>query len=179
MLQGSLRLAAIFGLAALLAGCFQPLYRERSATGGPGIKAALSQVDIAQIAAANGTPEARVAMELRNALLFNLNGGTPSPPTHRLSIKMVPTRQSVIVDIQTSRPDVENFGLTATFELVDLNSGVVVMKDQTFTRVSYDIPGQEQRFARQRALRDAETRAANVIADQIRSRLASYFVAGT
>jgi len=28
-------------------------------------------------------------------------------------------------------------------------------------------------------LRDAETRAAKVVADQIRSRLASYFVAGT
>jgi LPS-assembly lipoprotein len=45
--------------------------------------------------------------------------------------------------------------------------------------VSYDIPGQEQRFARQRGLRDAENRAAKVIASQIRTRLASYFVAGT
>ncbi len=50
---------------------------------------------------------------------------------------------------------------------------------QTFARVSYDIPGQEQRFARARGLRDAENRAAKVIADNIKSRLASYFVAGT
>jgi len=54
-----------------------------------------------------------------------------------------------------------------------------VVTDQTFTRVSYDIPGQEQRFARQRALREAETRAAEVIANNIKMRLASYFVAGT
>jgi LPS-assembly lipoprotein len=45
--------------------------------------------------------------------------------------------------------------------------------------VSYDIPGQEQRFARVRGLRDAELRAAKVISDNIRSRLASYFIAGT
>ena len=53
------------------------------------------------------------------------------------------------------------------------------MTGQTFARVSYDIPGQQQRFARARGLRDAENRAAKVIADNIRSRLASYFVAGT
>ena len=38
---------------------------------------------------------------------------------------------------------------------------------QTFARVSYDIPGQQQRFARVRGLRDAENRAAKVIADNI------------
>jgi LPS-assembly lipoprotein len=45
--------------------------------------------------------------------------------------------------------------------------------------VSYDIPGAEQRFARIRGLRDAENRAAKQVADHIRNRLASYFVAGT
>ena len=47
------------------------------------------------------------------------------------------------------------------------------------TRVTYNVPGQQQRFAKDRGLRDAETRAAKEIAEQIRSRLASYFVAGT
>ena len=50
---------------------------------------------------------------------------------------------------------------------------------QTFARVSYDIPGQAQRFARDRGLRDAEDRAAQQIADNIKARLASFFVAGT
>ena len=50
---------------------------------------------------------------------------------------------------------------------------------QTFARVSYDNPGQQQRFASARGLRDAENRAAKVIAENIRSRLASYFIAGT
>jgi LPS-assembly lipoprotein len=47
------------------------------------------------------------------------------------------------------------------------------------TRVTYMTPGFQQRFTKTRAVRDAETRAAKVIADQIRTRLASYFVAGT
>ena len=42
-----------------------------------------------------------------------------------------------------------------------------------------DVPGQQQRFARVRAQRDAEERAARVIADHIRLRLASIVVAGS
>ena len=53
------------------------------------------------------------------------------------------------------------------------------MTGTTFSRVSYDIPGQLQRFARARAFRDAEDRAANEIAENIQTRLASYFYAGT
>jgi LPS-assembly lipoprotein len=45
--------------------------------------------------------------------------------------------------------------------------------------VSYDTPGEQQRFARSRGLRDAENRAAQQIAETIRSRLASFFVAGS
>jgi LPS-assembly lipoprotein len=63
--------------------------------------------------------------------------------------------------------------------LTEIASGRQVVVGQTFARVSYDIPGQEQRFARLRGLRDAETRAARTIADNIRTRLASYFAAGT
>lgn len=175
----ALRLAAGGGAALLVAGCFQPLYSERTLDGGPSIKSALQQVDVDQIPAPNGTPEARIAMELRNALLFDLQGAAPLPPTHRLSIRISSTRVSIIVDTQTARPDVENYGLTATYSLIDMKTGKTVISDQTFARVSYDIPGSEQRFARQRALREAETRAAQVIASNIKSRLASYFVAGT
>ena len=49
----------------------------------------------------------------------------------------------------------------------------------TFARVSFDISGQEQRFARARGLRDAEDRATQQIADHISQRMASYFVAGS
>ena len=175
------RLAAALALAALAGGCFQPLYGERSPTGGgPVLRDQLSAVDVLQIEAPKGTDESRLAVEIRNALLFDLTGGSDAAsPTHRLKIAISSTRSSVIVDINTSRPDIENYGINATFTMTEIATGKIVVTGQTFARVSYDIPGQQQRFARIRGLRDAESRAAKVVAENIRSRLASYFVAGT
>ena len=63
--------------------------------------------------------------------------------------------------------------------MTEIATGKVVFNSTTSSRVSYNIPGQEQRFAGARGLRDAENRAADVIANNINTRLASYFVAGT
>ena len=177
------RILMVMGLAAATGGCFQPLYGDRSvsaAQGGAGMNDKLSGVEVQQIPAVNGTPESRIAVELRNDLLFALTGGgSPAYATHQLRIKIASTRLSVIVDVNTSRPDFENYGLNATYELIDLKTNKPVMRGETFSRVSYDIPGQQQRFARVRGLRDAEDRATQVLADNIRNRLASFFVAGT
>ena len=166
------RLGVALVLAGLAAGCFEPLYGERSFTsaGGPSVRDKLSAVDVLPIEAPNGRPEARIDTS---------GGGSPAPPTHKLKIKLTTSRQSVIVDIYTTRPDVENYGIDATYSLTEITTGKVVVTGQTFARVSFDIPGQQQRFARARGLRDAENRASKVIADQIRSRLTSFFVAGT
>jgi LPS-assembly lipoprotein len=173
-------LAAALGLAACVGGCFQPLYADRSVDGAPSLRAALSTVDVAQIATAKATDEARLAVEIRNALLFDFTGGGPAPrPAYRLVIRMSSTASDIIVDTTTTRPAIEDYGINANFILTEIVSNKAVVTSQTFARVSYDIPGQEQRFARMRGLRDAESRAAKVIADNIRARLASYFAAGT
>ena len=176
-----MRAIAALAIAALAGGCFQPLYGEQSpAGGGPILRDQLSAVEVQQIFAPKGTDEARIAVEIRNALLYDFTGGGyAAPPTHRLKIAIASTRASIIVDVNTSRPDVENYGINATYTLTEIGPGKVVVTGTTFARVSYDIPGQEQRFARVRGLRDAELRAAKVISDNIRSRLASYFIAGT
>ena len=174
------RLAAPLAAAGLLAGCFQPLYGEHTIGGGPSIKAAMGSVDVSQIPAPNGTPESRIAVDVRNNLLFALNAGSkPIAPAYRLNIRMSSTRLTVIVDLTSARPELENYGLNVTYDLVEAKTGKVVINDVTFARVSYDIPGQAQRFAQARGLRDAENRAVVVISDHIRNRLASYFVAGT
>ena len=174
------RSIAALAIAGLLAGCFQPLYGEHSLTGQPVLREQLSAVDVLQIEAPKGTDEARLAVEIRNAILFDFTGGGyAAPPTHRLKVSMSSTRSSVIVDVHTSRPDIENYGINATYSLTEIATGKIVVTGQTFSRVSYDIPGQQQRFARLRGLRDAESRAAKVIADNIMARLTSYFVAGT
>ena len=175
------RWLVVVAMAGLTAGCFQPLYGERTeTTGGSVLREQLSAVDVLQIDAPKATDESRLAVEIRNALLFDLTGGGYSaPPTHRLKINMSSQRASIIVDINTSRPDIENYGINASYSLTEIATGKVVVTGSTFARVSYDIPGQEQRFARLRGLRDAESRAAKVIASNIMSRLTSYFVAGT
>ena len=174
------RLAGVACLGGLAAGCFQPLYGEHSFTNGPAIGPALAGVDVNQIPAPSGSSEARIAVEVRNQLLFDLTGGAaPPPPTHRLAVRMSSNRMSVIVDITSGRPDVEDYGLNVNYTLTEIKTGKPVITGNTFARVSYDIPGQAQRFARARGLRDAENRAAKLIADNVKARLASYFVAGT
>jgi LPS-assembly lipoprotein len=180
LLRRSARLAAVFLLAGLTAACFQPLYGTQTLGGGPALRDRLAGVDVMLIDAASGTPEARLGVELRNALIYDLSGGeSPPNPNYRLKIQLVGRRTSIIIDPTTARPDVENYGVDATYVLTEVGNGKTVVQGTTFARVSYDVPGQQQRFARARGLRDAENRAAKVISEQIRSRLASYFVAGT
>jgi LPS-assembly lipoprotein len=180
LLRRAARVAAVLAIAGLTAACFQPLYGDRSLVGGAGLRERLSGVDVLLIDAASGTPEARLGVELRNALIYDLSGGeSPPAPTHRLRVQLIGRRTAVIVDPTTARPDVENYGIDATYALLEAGTGRPVVEGTTFARVSYDIPGQQQRFARARGLRDAENRAAKVISEQIRSRLASYFAAGT
>src|SRR5258705_6294520 len=82
-------------------------------------------------------------------------------------------------DPTTALPTSENYGIDAQYNLIEIASNKSVMTGSTFSRVSYDMPGSYQRFARSRAFRDAEDRAAQEIAENIQTRLASFFVAGT
>jgi LPS-assembly lipoprotein len=173
------RLGGVLTVGGLVAGCFQPLYGTRTSSGTPAIRTALKSVDVEQIDAANGTPEARLAVVIRNSLLFDLTGGEGSlAPTHRLKIVLKTKRAAIIVDTVTARSQVESYGIDVRYALIDVGTGKTVVTGTTFSRVSYDIPGEQQRFARARAMRDAETRAAAQIASNIHSRLASFFVAG-
>jgi LPS-assembly lipoprotein len=104
------------------------------------------------------------------------SGGTT--PTHQLKIQLTSSNQQVIVDIQTARPDVQQFGINASYTLIEKATGKSVITGDTFARVSYDNPGQAQRFSNARGQRDAENRASRQISENIRSRLASYFSAG-
>lgn len=174
------RLVAVAALAALTAGCFQPMYGERSASGGSALREKLQGVEVPPLNLPNGSREARLGVEIRNNLMFSMYGSAVgAPPTHRLLMRLSTSRLSIIVDPTTARPDIENYGIDVVYELKDNATDRTVLTGTTFSRVSYDIPGQAQRFARSRGLRDAEDRAAKVIADNINQRLASFFVAGT
>ena len=174
------RFAVVLAAAALLAGCFEPLYGRNPSVGDDSIRDKLAEVLIAPIPLRQGTPQARIAVAMRNALQFDLNGAAGAiAPTHRLDITVTPISVSVSIDPVTGRPNEEIGGVTATYQMVEIVTGKIVLRDSTSAHVGYDIPGSQQRFAKQRALADAEDRAAKVAAEAIRNRLASYFVAGT
>jgi LPS-assembly lipoprotein len=173
------RLVAVAALAALTAGCFQPMYAEHS-DGTPALRDKLMGVELPPVDKPNASREARLGVEIRNALAFKLYGNaTGMPPTHRLVLRFSTSRSSLMVDPNTALPSSENYAVDAQYNLIEIASNKSVMTGTTFSRVSYDIPGQLQRFARARAVRDAEDRAAQEIAGNIQTRLASFFVAGT
>jgi LPS-assembly lipoprotein len=173
------RLLVVAALGALTAGCFQPMYAAHT-DGTPALREKLMGIDLPPVDKPNGSRDARLGVEIRNALAFKLYGGaTGMPPTHKLVIRFTTTRSSLILDPATALPSIENYGIDAQYNLVEIVTNKSVMTGSTFSRVSYDIPGQLQRFARQRAFRDAEDRACAEIAENIQTRLASFFTAGS
>jgi LPS-assembly lipoprotein len=173
------RLLAVAALAVLTAGCFQPMYAEHT-DGTPGLREKLMGVELPPVDKPNASHEARLGVEIRNALAFKLYGSaTGLPPTHRLVLRFNSSRYSLMIDPNTALPTSENVGIDAQYNLIDIASNKSVMTGTTFSRVSYDMPGSYQRFARARAFRDAEDRAAQEIADNIQTRLAAFFTAGT
>ena len=174
------RLLTVAGLAALTVGCFQPMYASHS-DGTPALREKLMGVDLPPVDKPNGSRDARLGVEIRNALAFKLYGAaTGMPPTHKLVIRFGTGRSSLMLNPATALPASENVSIDAQFNLIEIASNKSVMTGTTFARVTYDMPGQQmQRFARQRAYRDAEDRAAQEIADNIQTRLASYFTVGS
>jgi LPS-assembly lipoprotein len=173
------RLLAVAALAALTAGCFQPMYAEH-ADGTPGLREKLLGVELPPVNKPNASQDARIGVEIRNALAFKLYGNaTGTTPTHKLVLHFTTSRSSLLVSQTTGLPTSENVSIDAQYDLVDLATNRSVMAGTTFSRVTYDIPGALQRFARDRAFRDAQDRAAQEIAENIQTRLASFFFTGT
>jgi LPS-assembly lipoprotein len=173
--------AAVLAFGALTAACFHPLYGDQKLAFGDTVRDKLAAVQVGTIPAANGRPEARLAVELRNQLMSEFNNGAPpSAPLYQLNITALGTGiQTVIVDVASGRPETQVSAVNVSFTLTEIATGKVVLSSSTFGRASFDIPGSAQRFAQQRAWLNAEDRAVTTIADNIRNRLASFFVAGT
>src|SRR5947209_7743093 len=92
------RLMVVATLASFTAGCFRPLYAERT-DGAPGVREKLLGVEVPPLPYANASPQARVGLSIRNALMFKMYGSaTGLPPTYQLKIRFNSSRTSLIVD---------------------------------------------------------------------------------
>ena len=75
----AVRLLAVAALAALTAGCFQPMYAEH-ADGTPGLRDKLLAVEVPPVSKPNASHEARIQVAIRNALAFKLYGNATGMP---------------------------------------------------------------------------------------------------
>jgi LPS-assembly lipoprotein len=176
------RIVLVLATTGMTAGCWQPLYGTSHAPGAEGVqdKFAATTIEFPYIGTLKGTPTERLAVAMRNALEFDLhNGGNAFAPTYALKVNLSSTQFTAVLDPLTGRPNTQIDNVTAYYQLVELATGKVVVTDNCFAHVDFDVPGSEQRFAKLRAQRDAEDRAVQVVAETIRNRIASYFVAGT
>src|SRR5262249_55175710 len=80
-------------LATLLAGCFQPMYADRSLVGGsgPDLRQAMRDVEIAKV-------DGRVGQEVRDDIIFELSGGQGNPhgAPYRLDLKIATNSYNAI-----------------------------------------------------------------------------------
>jgi LPS-assembly lipoprotein len=169
-----LRWLALGATAPLLGGCFRPLYGSSvtaNVPGGGSVRDALKAIEVAEI-------KDRLGHYLRNDLVFELDGsGQPSPKRFWLSIAVKDSVEVVLVNSQTDRADAATLVVTADYQIAPIDQKDKPFSKGTITeRVTYD--RNPQRFAALRAARDAQIRAARVLAVQIRNRLATQFATG-
>ncbi len=112
---------------------------------------------------------------MRNALIFRLSGGQGEPATPRYTLKLnvrsvttaLASRQITTID---QEPTARIATLTSTYQLRDAATGAIVARGTRQMTSSLDVPVQQ--FAAERALRDAENRAARELAELLRLALA-------
>ena len=74
------RLLAVAAIAALTAGCFQPMYAERGPNGDSALRDKLQGVEVPPLNLPNGSREARLGVEIRNSLMFSMYGSAVGGP---------------------------------------------------------------------------------------------------
>ncbi|MDB5644873.1 MAG: hypothetical protein JWQ05_542 [Methylobacterium sp.] len=167
----ALRIAAVSALALNLSACFRPLYGP-TASGEP-MAALLAAVQVDDVLMAQG--QERLGHYLRSELIFDLDGsGQTSPKRYRLKMQGSESVQTPIVSSQTGRAEAGTIVGTIKYALEDLSGTKIISEGVATSTATYD--RSIQRFASLRAARDAEIRLAKVLAEQIKTRIASVLV---
>lgn len=163
--DGAFRLARVAGglaLLALVAGCqVRPLYSTGGDTEGKLASVSISEADD------------RVEQQVRNNLVFLLSGGAGElqAASYHLDLDVTARTIGVLLDIRTDVPRAGRIVVTADYNLAKTGTGETVTSGKRSTVASVDFPFQE--FAKVRAVRDAENRAARELAELIRADVAA------
>jgi LPS-assembly lipoprotein len=163
----ALRFAVIALMALGLSACFRPLNGPTAS--GALMPDVLAAIDVKPITVPAG--QERLTHFLRSELVFDLDGsGQPRPKRYTLQVGAAERVATPIVDTVTGRAQAATLIADATYTLTAAD-GRVITSGKATASASYDrFP---QRFANVRAARDAEMRAAKLLSEQIKTRLAA------
>ncbi|MVA72311.1 hypothetical protein GOZ81_14660 [Agrobacterium vitis] len=158
-------LAASVGLLGALAGCqVRPLYGEALGT----------RKMMASIGFSPATD--RVGQEVRNRLIFLAAGGQgePAHPEYLVTLVVHTDTTEVLINESTDRATAGRVTVSADYTLKKASDLSVMRIAHRQAVALVDFPTQE--FAKLRAVRDAENRAARELAELISADLASLLV---
>ena len=149
-------------LAALPACVYQPLYGPNAYA--PQASETFTQIRVADV-------DTRVAQQVRNQLIFLLQGGRgAADPVYELRLRVRDSSrlQAAAQDVSDNTAGV--ITVNVSYDLVNLANHTRIASGSRVARASFDRTGQS--FANERAVRDAQNRAAREVAEQIRLALA-------
>lgn len=164
VLTGGLAIGAIG-----LAGCtVQPLYGTVPGSSGATTMSEFKAIKVDE-------QSSRVQQVLRNALIYDFTGGGDADdhPRYRLRFILSESTASVAIQSMSQVPTQILLTINVSFYLIDIATNRTLLTGTSFANASYTFSS--QRFANTRAQMDAENRAAQSVADDIRIRLATYF----
>lgn len=149
------------GLSALLASCqVRPLYDDTAAT----------RQNLGAIAYSDA--DDRVELEVRNQLVFMTGGGAgePATPQYRVDLKVESDVRGVLLEQSSDTAAAGRITVSADYTLERVADATMLKVGHRQAVALVDFPTQQ--FAKLRAVRDAENRAARELAELIRADLA-------
>lgn len=159
----------LLAMTAASACTVRPLYTDPAAPGGiPADEAVgLRSIAIKPV-------QTRYAQQVRNHLIFGLNGGAGQPdnPLYALTLDITErkTAAAVVQRVTEDEPTAGTMTITSNYTLIEARTGRIISRGKREIASSFDIPRQE--FAAMRAVRNAEDRAARELAELLRLALA-------
>jgi len=154
---------AMIGIAGLSGCLYRPLYG--TGTYSPDASAyALQQIYIPEV-------DTRVAQQVRNELIFLFEGGKGSAePVYELRLRITSFGSAFAASREARDNTAGSVTVNAGYELLDARTKEPIAKGSRVATASYDRTSQN--FANDRAIRDAENRAAREAAEAVRLAVA-------
>ena len=154
--------ASLMAVAGLLSSCqVKPLYALST-----GVTQKLSEVSFSDA-------NSRVGLQVRNQLIFiaGRGAGETKTPKYTVDLSVSSATGGVLYLPSSGTSSAGRTIVTASFTLKDADTGKVVKSSSRAVTSLVDFPTQE--FAKQRAIRDSEDRAAREVAEMVAADIAA------